>query len=124
MGATTTRESEFGSTDLDWLTALAELEAEEGPHGFTMTDATSPDADPSDHDSVWKFVAGVPVVSPEGHRLRAPVIDYAEKARLDFLDRLHNRDPDPTNGVIVPVFRVPRAKRKHRPQPGTTPQQQ
>jgi hypothetical protein len=89
-----------------------------------MGDATSPDADPSDPDSPWKFVAGIPVRSPEGQVMRAPVVDFAEKARLDFLDRLHKRDPDSTNGVIVPVFRVRRAQRKHRPQPGTTPQQQ
>lgn len=86
-----------------------------------MVDATSPDADPSDPDSTWKFVAGIPVLDPEGRTVRAPVRDFAEQARLDALDRLRKHDPDPMNGVIMPVFRVPRAKRKHRPQPGTTP---
>jgi len=119
----TTPEPEFGPSDVAWFAALAELEAGEGPHGFLMEDATSPDADPSDPDSAWKFVAGVSVVSPEGQRLRAPVIDFAEKARLDALDKLRGHDVDSMNGVVMPVFRVPRAKRKHRPQPGTTPQQ-
>jgi len=107
--------------DLDWLIALAELEHDEGPHGFVMEDATSAEADPANPDGSFQFVAGVPVVSPEGDVMRAPVFDWAEKARLDSLDRLHKRDPDPLNGVLMPVYKVPKRRRQRRKP--TTPQQ-
>ena len=60
----TTRESEFDETDLDWLHAIAELESQELPHGFSVEDATSPDADPANPDGPWQFVAGNLVRSP------------------------------------------------------------
>jgi len=124
VAATTTQEPEFGPTDHDWLVALAALEAEEGPHGHLMSDALSAEADPANPDGAFEFVAGHPVQSPEGAWVRAPLIDYAEKARLDMRDRLQAADPKAhLNGVVIPVYKVPR-RRRVSPLKHTTPQQQ
>jgi len=88
-----------------------------------MVEATSPEADPSNPDGAYRFVAGIPVRSPEGLVVRAPVRDWNEKARLDALDKLRGHEVDPMNGLIMPVFKVPHTRRTRRPQ-GTTPQQQ
>jgi len=111
----TVQEAEYGPTDVDWLLALDELERETGPHGFSYDEAMSPEADPSNPDGSFRFIAGIPVVSPEGHRTRAGVVDYAEKARLDKLDQLRGHDIDPMNGLTMPVFKVPRRRPKPRP---------
>lgn len=104
----TTLEPEFGPTDLEWQTALRELELEVGPHGFSMAEATDPDADPSSHDSHFRFVAGDPQVTPEGGTVFSPTFDFVEKARLDYIADLRGEDRDKFAGLIVPVRRFTR----------------
>lgn len=121
--STTTLESEFGPTDLEWLTALREVELEQGPHGYPMSEATDPDADPSRHESHFKFVAGTPQVTPDGDTVFSPSYDFAEKARLDFIADLRKEDHDPHAGLIVPVQRYTRVptERKRRRRPPAPP---
>lgn len=71
----------------------------------------SPDADPNNPEGEFRFVAGELTVSPEGEFVYAGVFDWAEKARSDFLDRARKHDPDPLNGMQVPVRRVRRSER-------------
>jgi hypothetical protein len=113
----TTVESEFDPTDIAWLEALEEYERTVGPHGFTMAEATDPDADPNSPNSHYRFRAGVPVTTPEGRVEWGVQFDWAEKARLDFIDRARGNDPDALNGAIIPVHRqqiTPRAERQAR----------
>jgi hypothetical protein len=125
VAAVTTREPEFGQDDVDWFLALHELEAEEMPHGFSYTEATSLEADPDNRDGSYRFVAGIPMQSPEGDWVRVGVTDFAEKARLDRLAAMRGHDPDPLAGVHMPVFRVPRTPRapRKRRRRATPPQQ-
>lgn len=103
--------------DLAWLEALQYLDKHEGPHGFPMWEALSPDADPNNPDATARFVAGTPVTDPEtGRTVMAATFDWAEKSRRDFEDRLRGDDPDPLNGVIVPVHRVEREPTEQRMQ--------
>jgi hypothetical protein len=112
--STTTLESEFGPTDLDWLAALLDVERETGPHGFLMSEATDPDADPDLPGSHYRFMAGTPQQTPEGGIVWSPTYDLAERARLHFASRLRKEDPDPHAGLIVPVHRVKVQPKKDR----------
>jgi len=117
-----TPEPEFDAEDLYAFEALREVEGEFGPHGFHMSEATDPAADPNDPEALWRFVAGTPVVDPETKEVvYAGTFDWAEKVRLDALDKLRGQKPDPLNGIVMPVFRVrhtprPRRRRARRPQ--------
>lgn len=71
--------------DRDLLLAHIENVAERGPHGFPMSEATNP-------DNQFAYV---------GH---GPVMDWAEKARLDNQDAYLKAHPDVSrNGLIFPV---------------------
>jgi len=104
--STTTLESEFGPTDIDWLTALLEVERETGGHGFLISEATDPDADPDLPDSHFRFVAGTPQTSPEGDLVFSPTYDLAERAKAHFISDLRKEDRDPHAGLMVPVHRI------------------
>lgn len=110
----TTLEPEFGPTDIEWLTALLEVERETGPHGFLMSEATDPDADPDRRDATHKFVAGTPQTTPEGDVVFSPTYDLAERARLHFISDVRGDDRDPHAGLLVPVHRVAITPKKDR----------
>lgn len=102
----TTLESEFGPTDIDWLTALLEVERETGPHGFLISEATDPDADPDRPDATHRFIAGTPQTTPDGDVVFSPTYDLAERARLNYIADLRKEERDPHAGLIVPVNRI------------------
>lgn len=110
----TTLESEFGPTDLEWLTALLEVERETGPHGFLISEAIDPDADPDLPTATHKFVAGTPQSTPEGDVVFSPSYDLAERARLHYISDLRKEDRDPHAGLLVPVHRVAITPKKAR----------
>jgi hypothetical protein len=112
--STTTLESEFGPTDLEWLSALLEVERETGPHGFLMSEATDPDADPDLPGAHYKFVAGTPQESPHGGIVWSPTYDLAERARLHYISDLRGEDRDKHAGLIVPVNRIRVTPKKDR----------
>jgi hypothetical protein len=119
----TTLESEYGPTDLEWLEALLEVEREQGPHGFPMTEATDTDADPDRPESHFRFVAGTQQIAPEGDTVWSPSYDFAEKARLDFIADLRGEKRDPHAGLVVPVQKYARTpttrKRRRKASPPT-----
>lgn len=122
--STTTLESEFGPSDLEWLAALAEYEADIGPHGWLMSEATDPDADPDRPDSHYRFMAGTPQTSPEGQLVWSPTYDLVQRAKDHFASDLRGEDRDPHAGLVVPVHRVrvePRAQRTRRGRRKTPP---
>jgi hypothetical protein len=104
--STTTLESEFGPTDVEWLTALLDVERETGPHGFLISEATDPDADPDLPDSHFRFMAGTPQVSPEGGIVWSPTYDLAERAIQHRIAEIRGEKPDPHAGLMMPVHRV------------------
>jgi hypothetical protein len=68
VGSVTIRESEWDDDQRALMLAHLELEADIGPHGQPMSEATSPLANPSDPKRAWVY---------EG---RGPVVDYAAQA--------------------------------------------
>ena len=78
------REPEFTPDEVARLIESRRFERSLGPHGFPMDEATDP-------ANQWVF---------EG----AAVTDWAEKARLDKLDRMRTENKDANfNGVTVQV---------------------
>lgn len=122
--STTTLEPEFGPTDLEWLHALHEVEREQGSHGFLISEATDPDADPDRPDSHYRFLAGTPQTTPEGDVVFSPTYDLAERVKQHYISDIRGEDRDPHAGLIVPVHRVrvePRSARKRRRRTPTSP---
>ena len=77
----TTREPEFDDEQRDLLLASAAFEASIGTNGHLNAEAMSPEASPTDYNSSLRFSAN------------GPFWDYAEKARLDDIDRYRNEFP-------------------------------
>jgi len=71
----TRREPEFDDEQRALLLASAEFEAGIGSHGQLLSEAMSPEASPTEYGSTLRFAA------------QGPFWDYAEKARLDDIDR-------------------------------------
>jgi len=81
IGTTTTRESEFDDEQRELLLASAAFEASIGTNGHLNAEAMSPEASPTNYDSSLRFSAN------------GPFWDYAEKARLDDIDRYRAEFP-------------------------------
>jgi hypothetical protein len=75
VGSVTTREPEFDREQVDLLLAHRAIEADRGPHGFPMADATSKDADPANPNAKFRFAAS-----------DLPTVDYVAKALGDAED--------------------------------------
>ncbi|MEK6310286.1 MAG: hypothetical protein V4755_06225, partial [Curtobacterium sp.] len=93
------------------------VEAYEGsldPKGYRIDVATSPDNDPDNPNGTGYFRAGVPVTDPDGVTTWGPIINLAEKARLDRMDAYREAlgENANVNGVTFPVVLVPREKRE------------
>lgn len=85
--AVTTREPEFDDEQRDLLLASALFEASIGPTGHLKSETTSFDADPTNPQRTHWYTAS------------GPHWDWAEKARLDDIDRYRAEFPkeDPPN---------------------------
>ena len=68
-----------------------------GPNGFPVAETTSPLADPANPDGEWRYFADP-----------LPVVDYAEKARLDAQDAYRKSlgDGGSMNGLIFTVEKI------------------
>lgn len=89
-------EPEFDDEQRDWLIAYARYMSEVGPHGFLMSEATSPDADPANPDAKFHFVTR-----------DKPTVDRAEKSRMDAIDAYKQKWPDANlNGLIFRTDKV------------------
>ncbi|MET0888383.1 MAG: hypothetical protein ABWX92_18255 [Mycetocola sp.] len=96
MRAIEYREGEFDDEQTQWLIAYGRVERDLGRHGFSMAEATSPDADPNNYDGGYRFIAD------------APITDWAEKARLDRIDKYRTEAGENANlnGLVFPVRKV------------------
>lgn len=74
-----------------------------GPHGFPMSEVTSEFADPANPESKYRFFADP-----------LPLVDYAEKARLDAAEAYRKSlgDGGSMNGLIFTVQKVEGARPK------------
>jgi hypothetical protein len=90
------REPEFDDEQVAWLTAYARLEADIGPHGHLISEATSPRAHPNEYDGGYRYVTD------------APITDFAEKSRLDRIDawRVEAGEKANLNGLIFRTRKV------------------
>ena len=95
VGSVMRREPEFDDEQRDLLLASEAFEASIGSNGHLAAEAMSPEADPTNYDSPLRF---------EAH---GPFWDWAEKARLDDIDRyraLFPKDSPPNlNGAFWTV---------------------
>lgn len=83
VSAVTVTDPEWDQLQVDYLLALELYEADLGPHGFHMAEATSRDADPANRDRKYRFVAS-----------EFPTVDFAAKARDDAMDKYYKQYPD------------------------------
>lgn len=89
-------EPEFTAEQVDLLLASDLLEADTGSHGFLLSEATSPDADPANPKATRRYVGR-----------SKPTVDRVEKARLDAADAHKAKYPDANlNGLIFRVDQV------------------
>lgn len=92
----TYREPEFDDEQRDWLVAYDRYASEVGPHGFLMSEATSPDADPANPDAKFRFVTR-----------DKPTVDRAAKSRLDTIDAYKKKWPEANlNGLMFRTEKV------------------
>lgn len=83
-----TPEPEFDQSQYEWLAALADYEADLGPHGQLLSEAVSPDADPGNQNRKYRFIAG-PASAPG-----LPLIDFAAQARDQASEAYYKQYPD------------------------------
>lgn len=90
------REPEFDDAQVDLMIAYQRYVADVGRHGHLMSEATDPKADPNEYDGGYRYVAD------------DPVVDWAEKARLDAEEAWRRAAGDDVNmnGLIFPVRKV------------------
>lgn len=87
------RESEWDEEQVALMTAYKRFADDIGPHGFLMSEATDPGADPNEYDNPLRFVA------------EAPVIDWVRKAQLDAEAAWRTAEGEDANmnGLTFPV---------------------
>lgn len=81
-------EPEFDQSQYELLAALEAYEADIGPHGQYMSEATSPDGDPANQKRKYQFVAGMPGAPG------LPLVDFAAKAQAEAMDAYYKKYPD------------------------------
>lgn len=99
------RESEWTPDQVSLVLGVRAFQGLIGPHGQPRDEAWSPDSDPSNRDGKRVYRAGLPVVTPEGNTIYAPVIDWAERAQADAMDAYKKAAGEGANlnGVVFPV---------------------
>lgn len=88
VGSTTTREPEFDAEQLEWLEALAELEADTGQYGEWISEAASDDADPNNPRRKFRYEAGA------ADAPNLPIINWAERTATLAQERFYKKYPD------------------------------
>lgn len=76
-----------------------------GRHGQPMDEAMSPDSDPSNRNGVRYYRAGVPVVTPEGNTIYAPLVDWAQRTQDEAMENYKKQAGEGANlsGLVFPV---------------------
>ena len=92
----TEREAEFSREDVEAMLAFQEMQRV-GPHGHPMSEATSPEGDPSNRDRKFTWV-----VPP-------PDLDFAQDALEKAIDKFKKTYPDANPNAYK--FRVEKRER-------------
>lgn len=99
------REPEWTPDQVALVLGVEAYEALIGPHGQPMDEAMSVESDPSNRQGKRIYRAGVPVTTPEGNTVYAPIRDWAAKAKADAEDAYKKAAGEDANlnGLIWPV---------------------
>lgn len=105
------RESEWTPDQVSLMLGVRAYERSLGPHGQPVDEAWSPDSDPSNREGKRIYRAGVPVTTPEGNIIYAPLIDWAERAQADAMDAYKKTAGEGANlaGLVFPVQVIERS---------------
>lgn len=104
------REPEWTPAQVALVLGVEAHEASVGAHGQPLDEATSSESDPNNPEGIRAYRAGIPVVTPEGSTVYAPLRDWAMKAQLDAMDKWREAAGDNanTNGLFFPVSVIER----------------
>ncbi|MDR6172652.1 hypothetical protein [Curtobacterium sp. SORGH_AS_0776] len=113
VSALVERESEWTPAQLALVLGVEAFRRSLGPHGQPMDEAMSPDSDPSNRNGVRMYRAGVPVVTPEGNTIYAPLVDYAQRTQDDAMEAYKKSAGEGANlsGLVFPVEVIERRPR-------------
>lgn len=105
------RESEWTPDQVSLVLGVQAYERSLGPHGQPVDEAWSPDSDPSNREGKRVYRAGVPVTTPEGNTIYAPLIDWAERAQSDAMEAYKQSAGEGANlaGLVFPVHAIERS---------------
>lgn len=105
------RESEWTPDQVSLVLGVQAYERSLGSHGQPVDEAWSPDSDPSNREGKRIYRAGVPVVTPEGNTIYAPVIDWAERAQAQAMENYTKSAGEGADlsGLVFPVQVIERA---------------
>lgn len=107
------REPEWTPDQVALVMGVEEYERSLGRHGQPMDEAMSSDSDPSNRNGARIYRAGVPVVTPEGNVIYAPLVDYAQRAQDDAMESYRKAAGESANlsGLVFPVEVIERQRR-------------
>lgn len=113
MSARVDRDPEWTPDQVALVRGVEAYERSLDPNGYPIEVATSYDNNPNNPDGTGYFRAGLPVTDPDGVTTWGPVLNLAEKARLDRMDEYRESlgENANVNGISFPVVLVPREKR-------------
>lgn len=99
------REPEWTADQLALVLGVEAYDASLGRHGQPMDEALSPDSDPSNRNGKRVYRAGVPVVTPEGNVIYAPLVDYAQRSQDEAMENYKKSAGDGASlsGLVFPV---------------------
>lgn len=105
------REPEWTPDQVSLVLGVQAYERSLGPHGQPIDEAWSPESDPSNRNGVRIYKAGMPVVTPEGNTIYAPLVDYAQRAQDEAMENYKKSAGDGANlsGLVFPVQVIERA---------------
>jgi hypothetical protein len=106
------RESEWTPDQVALVMGVEEYDRMLGRHGQPMDEAMSPDSDPSNRNGVRVYKAGVPVVTPEGNVIYAPLVDYAQRSQDEAMENYRKSAGENANlsGLVFPVEVIERRR--------------
>lgn len=99
------REPEWTPDQVALVLGVEAYEALIGPHGQPLDEALSVDSDPSNRQGKRIYRAGVPVTTPEGQTVYAPLRDWAQKAKDDAVESYKKSVGEDANlnGLVWPI---------------------
>lgn len=99
------RESQWTPDQVALVLGVQAFERSLGDHGQPRDEAWSPDSDPSNREGKRIYRAGVPVVTPEGNTIYAPIVDWAQRSQEEAMENYKKSAGEGANlsGLVFPV---------------------